>query len=75
MIRFIQIDKYQISLLYQMYESSSFASCYHSSNVVSISLSQSDHIKQPPLFIFLSTFCRDAVLKIIQLPDVIIVFV
>ncbi len=55
MIKFIQLVMLQITVLYLKYASRSFTYYHHLVNVISLSLSQSDHIKQFPLcFISLS---------------------
>jgi hypothetical protein len=61
-IKFPQINLSQITLLYLI------AYYYHSVNVISFYLSQSDHIKQLPLYNYFSylTFCSSPILSILQ---------
>jgi hypothetical protein len=53
----------QIHLLYLMYAYISFAYFYHSDNVISLTLSQSDHIKWVPLY---HLFCEFKLIGIIS---------
>jgi hypothetical protein len=48
-INFPETDEVPNSLLGTLYQEE-FGYCYQSANVITIGLSQSDHIKRPPLY-------------------------